>query len=338
MIDALVKRAVFEPDPSRRDEARLAIRKAAAALGILPASIHDLYAAMGRGEAGGFTTPAMNLRMLTYDAARAVFRAAKKRDAGAFVLEIARSEMGYTDQRPGEYAAVVLGAAIREGHAGPVFIQGDHFQMNAKKYAANADAERHAIEALIEEAIPAGFLNIDIDTSTLVDMSQPTEALQQRQNFENAARFTRFIRAKEPKGITISDRRRDRRGGQGRLDSRGVPRVHGRISFRAAGRHDRRLEDLHQHGNLPRRRRRSRTGPSRRSQIALRRDAGHLDAGPRGVRALRRRPARGVDGRPRQLPPVPRARRVRGPSRDGVPEHDVRRAARRRCAGRCTPG
>ena len=203
-IDALVRRAVLDADSAARDEARLVIRKAAAALGILPASIQDLYAAMGRGEAGGFTTPAMNLRMLTYDAARAVFRAAKKRDAGAFVLEIARSEMGYTDQRPGEYAAVILAAAIREGHTGPVFIQGDHFQANAKKFAADPDAERKAIEALIEEAIPAGFLNIDIDTSTLVDMSQPTEALQQRKNFENAALFTRFIRAHEPKGLEIS--------------------------------------------------------------------------------------------------------------------------------------
>ena len=203
-IDTLVRSAVFHADTARRDEARLSIRKAAAALGILPASIQELYVAMGRGEAGGFTTPAINLRMLTYDAARAVFRAAKTRDVGAFILEIARSEMGYTEQRPGEYVAVVLAAAIKEGHRGPVFIQGDHFQANAKKFAADAGAEKRAIEALIEEAIPAGFLNIDIDTSTLVDMSQPTEALQQRQNFENAARFTRFIRAREPKGVTIS--------------------------------------------------------------------------------------------------------------------------------------
>src|ERR1039457_3872406 len=161
-IDTLVRSAVFDADAARRDEARLSIRKAAAALGILPASIQELYVAMGRGEAGGFTTPAINLRMLTYDAARAVFRAAKALDAGAFILEIARSEMGYTDQRPGEYVAVVLAAAIKERHRGSVFIQGDHFQMNAKKFAANAGAEQRAIEALIGEAIPAGFLNIDI--------------------------------------------------------------------------------------------------------------------------------------------------------------------------------
>ncbi len=203
-VDALARAAVFESDASRRDEARRAIRRAAAALGILPASIQELYMAMGRGEASGFTTPAINVRMLTYDSARAVFRAAKKLDVGAFILEIARSEMGYTDQRPAEYAASVLAAAIREGHEGPVFLQGDHFQTNAKKFAADPDPELRAIEALIMEAIPAGFLNIDIDTSTLVDLSKPTLAEQQRKNYENAVHFTRFVRAREPKGITIS--------------------------------------------------------------------------------------------------------------------------------------
>jgi fructose-bisphosphate aldolase class II len=203
-VEALVRQAVFAAEPAKRDEAREAIRAAAAALGILPASIHELYMAIGRGESGGFTTPAINVRMLAYDTARAIFRAARKHDVGALILEIARSEMGYTHQQPGEYAAVMLGAALREGHQGPVFIQGDHFQINAKKYATNPDGERKAIEALIGDAIPAGFFNIDIDTSTLVDLSQPTVVEEQRRNFENAAHFTRFVRTLEPKGVTIS--------------------------------------------------------------------------------------------------------------------------------------
>ena len=91
---------------------------------------------MGQRKAGGFTVPAMNLRMMTYDTARAVFRAAKALSAGAFIFEIARSEIGYTEQRPHEYAASVLAAALREGSRGPVFFQGDHVQVNAKKYAA----------------------------------------------------------------------------------------------------------------------------------------------------------------------------------------------------------
>ncbi len=203
-IDALVHWAVFEKDAGKRDEARQAIRRAAAVLGILPASIQDLYRAVGRGESGGFTVPAINVRMMSYDTARAIFRAARKHDVGAFILEIARSEMGYTDQRPAEYAAVMLGAAIKEGHEGPVFIQGDHFQINAKKYAADPGPERKAIEMLIEESLAAGFYNIDIDTSTLVVLGKANVTEEQRGNFENAAHFTRFIRGREPKGITVS--------------------------------------------------------------------------------------------------------------------------------------
>ncbi len=148
--------------------------------------------------------PAVNIRMLAYDAARAAFRAAKTLDAGALIFEIARSEIGYTEQPPAEYAAVVLAAAIREEWDGPVFLQGDHYQTNAGKMKENPAKEIAAIEALIDEAIPAGFFQIDIDTSTLVDLSKPTLTEQQRQNFELAARFTKFIRSREPKQMPIS--------------------------------------------------------------------------------------------------------------------------------------
>ena len=174
------------------------------ALGILPASIFPLYEARGRGEVSGFTVPAINVRVLSYDTARAACRAARKLDVGALIFEIARSEIGYTDQRPAEYAAVMLAAAMREGWSGPLFIQGDHFQTNPKKMRDDPEREVAAIEALIDEAIPAGFLQIDIDTSTLVDLSKPTLAEQQAVNSSLTARFTKFIRAREPKGVTVS--------------------------------------------------------------------------------------------------------------------------------------
>ncbi|HEX9148941.1 MAG TPA: class II fructose-bisphosphate aldolase [Thermoanaerobaculia bacterium] len=202
-IDGLVWTAVFGVREVKA-AARSAIRQAAASLGILPASILPLYEARGRGEISGFTVPAVNIRLLAYDTARAACRAARKLDAGAVIFEIARSEIGYTDQRPGEYAAVVLGAAIREGWEGPVFLQGDHFQTNPKKMEADPDKEIAAIEALIEEAIAASFYQIDIDTSTLVDLSKPTLAEQQAVNSKLTARFTKFIRAHEPKDMPIS--------------------------------------------------------------------------------------------------------------------------------------
>jgi fructose/tagatose bisphosphate aldolase len=203
-MDGLVRAAVFAEDEEQRDWARWLIWELAQEAGSGPASIHDLYLAMGRGAAGGFTVPAINVRVLAYDTARAIFRAARARNAGAIICEIARSEMAYTGQRPAEYATVILAAALREGFGGPVFIQGDHFQVNARKYADDPATELGAIQTLIEEALPAGFFNIDIDTSTLVDLAHATLDRQQADNYGRAAELTAFVRDREPAGVTVS--------------------------------------------------------------------------------------------------------------------------------------
>src|SRR5947199_4346027 len=202
-MDDLVRQAVFGA-PDEREQARWLIWEIGQQAGVRPASIHELYLARGRGEVPPFTTPAMNIRVLSYDSARAVFRAAKRLDVGALICEIARSEIGYTEQRPAEYVAVMTAAALREGFTGPLFIQGDHVQVNAKKYAADPETELQALRTLIDEELHAGFYNIDVDTSTLVDLSQQTLDEQQRVNYERAAEFTRFIRDREPEGVTVS--------------------------------------------------------------------------------------------------------------------------------------
>lgn len=185
--------------------ARYLTRCAAFELGIYPASINSLYLARGRGEIPfTFTTPAFNLRVMSFDAARAMFRAAKSMDAGAFIFEIARSEIGYTEQRPAEYATSILAAAIAEGYKGPVFIQGDHFQVSSKRYGSDPQSEIEALRALIREAIAAGFFNIDVDTSTMVDLNQATVAAQQILNNQLSAMFTTYIRAVQPHGVEIS--------------------------------------------------------------------------------------------------------------------------------------
>jgi fructose/tagatose bisphosphate aldolase len=204
-LDRLVWTSVFASATELRDSARQAVFDAVRSAGLYPASIHDLYLARGRGEAPhDFTVPAVNVRGLAYDTARALMRARKKLGAGAVICEIARSEIGYTDQRPAEYATVILAAALREGLTGPVFIQGDHFQVNAKKYAGQPESELEAVRALTAEAIAAGFHNIDIDTSTLVDLSKPDHESQQEVNGGLCAQLTAFIRRHEPKGVTVS--------------------------------------------------------------------------------------------------------------------------------------
>lgn len=172
--------------------------------GIYPSSIHDFYIARGRGEFGAFTVPAINLRAMTYDLAMAIFRVAKRNNSGAFIFEIAKSEMGYTNQPPCEYASIILAAAIKEGYVGPVFIQADHSQVNLKKFKENPDKEIESLQALIADAIEFGFYNIDIDSSTLVDLAQDSVKKQQYLNFDTCAKLTQFIRRIEPKGITVS--------------------------------------------------------------------------------------------------------------------------------------
>ncbi|HHT9125959.1 MAG TPA: class II fructose-bisphosphate aldolase [Candidatus Brocadiia bacterium] len=203
-LDGMVSCSVFSKDTDILNLSRWLIRTAASKLGIKSSSIQGLYEAMGRKEYKGFTVPAINIRGLTYDVARSVVRAAKSNNVGALIFEIARSEIDYTNQRPAEYANVVTAAAIREKYQGPIFIQGDHFQINAKKYKSDANAEVDAVRSLIKEAVDAGFYNIDIDSSTLVDLSKPSVTEQQRLNFELAAELTSYIRKLEPKGITIS--------------------------------------------------------------------------------------------------------------------------------------
>jgi len=203
-IGALAREAALAADAKVRDKAQQTIRELASKQGIFLSSIQGLYEAAGKGLYSGVTVPAMNIRGITYDVARAAFRAALKKKVGAFVFEIARSEIGYTGQRPGEYAACVLAAAIREGFEGSVLLQGDHYQVSQSKYSSEPDKELNAIKELIRESVAAGFLNIDIDASTLVDLSKKTLEEQQEKNCIVTAEMTKFIRSIEPKGVTIS--------------------------------------------------------------------------------------------------------------------------------------
>jgi len=187
-----------------KDLARKIIFATGGSLGIQRKSVHNLYMAVGRGEITGFSMPAINLRAITFNMALAAFSAAKKLNAGAIIMEIARSEIGYTDQPPMEYAANVVAAAIAAGWNRPVFLQGDHFQANRKKYFADPDKEVAAIKDIVARAMDAGFYNIDVDSSTLVDISKSDLRDQQELNSRVCADITRFIRERSPKNITVS--------------------------------------------------------------------------------------------------------------------------------------
>jgi len=196
--------AAFTTDEGAAAAAQWIVWEASQVLGARSASIQELYAARGRGEVAGFTVPAINIRAQTFDMARTVYETADEADVGAVILELARSEQTYTFQRPVDYATGVLAGAIAAGWRGPVFIQGDHYQFNAKKYAADPEAMTEEIRRACRLAIDAGYRNIDIDSSTLVDLSKATVDEQQRENYRRAAELTALIRSLESDGVTVS--------------------------------------------------------------------------------------------------------------------------------------
>ena len=202
--DELVKTAVFGSE-EEQEGARWVIREVGRFVGVKPGSINKLYLARGRGDVPvNFTVPAINVRGMAYDTARAIFKTAKKNKVGLLIVEIARSEIGYTNQSPEEYAAVMLGAAIREGWRGSLPIQGDHFQAKAAAPGQPEAGELEAIKKITREAIAAGFYNIDIDMSTLVDLSKASETEQQKPNIKYSLEIMQFVREIEPEGITVS--------------------------------------------------------------------------------------------------------------------------------------
>jgi fructose/tagatose bisphosphate aldolase len=205
VIDELVHQAVFG-DLKDRPVARWLIWEIGQELGIRSSSIHSVYIARGRKVIpNGFTVPAMNFRGMAYDTARALFKAANQANTKAFICELARGEMGYTDQTPAEYVICMIAGAIKEGYTGPLFIQGDHFQPKCSIEPGVPDpGEIDTISKLIKDALDAGFYNIDIDASTLVDLGKPTVAEQQAPNVHYTAEFIDLIRSLEPAGMTVS--------------------------------------------------------------------------------------------------------------------------------------
>jgi fructose/tagatose bisphosphate aldolase len=195
-MEKLVQKVVFGKTDKERKDAIIRIIKTASKKGIWLESTQKLYEEIAKGNCKGFTVPAINIRTLTFDFAKAIFRAAHKEDVGAFIFEIAASEINYTSQSLEEYIAVILAAGIEERFRGPIFFQGDHFKVNVKKYLSkDKEQELKKLKDLVKEAIKTGFYNIDIDCSGLKNV---------KENSYLTSELTYFIRKIQPEKITIS--------------------------------------------------------------------------------------------------------------------------------------
>lgn len=196
--------AAFTTDDATAEAVRWIVWEASQGLGARSSSIQELYMARARGEISGFTVPAVNIRAQTFDMARTFYQIADRADVGAVIFELARSEQTYTFQRPMDYATSILAGAVAAGWKAPVFIQGDHYQFNAKKYVADPEAMTEEIRRACRLALDAGYRNIDIDSSTLVDLSKSNLDEEQKVNYTLAAELTSLVRSLEADGVTVS--------------------------------------------------------------------------------------------------------------------------------------
>lgn len=146
------------------------------------------------GQNPGFTVPAFNLRVLTFDISRLLFRLAKKYHTNAFILEIARSELEYTNQSPLEFKTAVLAASLAENYQGPLFLQADHLQVHKEDFIKNPEEEKENLKKLILSFLKAGFYNLDLDGSTLVNLEGGNAFLRQKQNIEVTSELLTFIK------------------------------------------------------------------------------------------------------------------------------------------------
>ncbi len=192
-LDREVAQVALTP-PVERVAAARSLRDFCLQQGLELASIGSHYRAIARGETPEVTAPAINLRGLTYDLARAAWRAALKLDAAPVIFELAPSEAATGDQPFMEYVAVVLAAAVREGYRGPVFFQGDHLHVE--------DGNLSDVQALCLEALRAGMRQIDIDAADVV-REGAEGAERHRANAELTAAMTAFIRQHEPQGADV---------------------------------------------------------------------------------------------------------------------------------------
>ncbi len=180
--------------PSEKSEKAACLREITRSAGVFPASIHDFYTANLRQEVPAMAVPAINIRGMTFDIACAAWRAAQKSQAGPIIFELAPYEMVSGSQDFAEYCTIIQAAAVHEGYAGPVFLQGDLFQVDTGE-------DLPYIKEMIISAIRAGMYNLDINASPLINQDGESPLEQQVRNGRIIAELTSFALDNSPAGI-----------------------------------------------------------------------------------------------------------------------------------------
>lgn len=195
--------ASVHENPEIKKEAINIINAIAYHLKLEPSSNYVYYGEKAEGKNLFATTPAINCRMLTFHTVRAALLAYQQLKLPHIVFELALSEQGYTGQKIDEYASLVKAAYISCGFKNTkIYLQGDHYQADPKKYAENPEQEIQRIKEVIKSSIEQGVYNIDIDTSKF-ETADPNKTPKENQamNAKLTAEFLYYIRSLEKEMI-----------------------------------------------------------------------------------------------------------------------------------------
>ena len=225
---------------------------------------------------------------------------------------------------------MILAAALREGFARPAVPAGRSRpgQREEVRRPRSRQGARRRSSGLIREEIAAGFFNIDIDTSTLVDLVEADARRAAADQLRAGGRLRRVHPAARAGGRHHLGRRRDRRGGRQELRRPRAARLHGRVQRRAASA-ARRWSASARSAFRPARRTAASSAPDGKVRTDVKID---LDTLARTVGAVareeyglgRRRAARRLDAAAGRVRRLPESRRLRDPPRHRLPEHGLR--------------
>jgi hypothetical protein len=210
-IDRLVRSAIFG-SRDVKEAAIWIIWAGSQALGCGAASIAGLAHSIERGELGGFSVPVMNIRGLNYTIARTMLKAAIAAECGAVLFELSLREIRSQNQRPAEFAAILLAAAIKERWNLPIMIQGGYFQLDSSISFETPDSEISLVGDITKEAIEAGMYNVNMDTPP-ENGSEP--APDQKLKYACSEKIASTIEAIKPIGVDVFKYETDENGSPG---------------------------------------------------------------------------------------------------------------------------
>jgi hypothetical protein len=196
-LDTLVYWSVFHSDPRVRGVIHWLVRHMAQMAGVVPASAERFFRLRGEGKYVGAVVPVLTLPGSTYDTARAVFRAALESNARTFVLAPSGPDWD-------AFSARVSAAALREGFAGPLFLATPEITLDAARFGASPEEETGRVDRELNDAVAAGLLNLDLDTTGLYVAGAVTVEEYLRPACDQVARFARTARALQKDGTKLA--------------------------------------------------------------------------------------------------------------------------------------